>query len=158
MTDIVYDSLAAGIDMMIAATMFTMVVILLRGSNILLSYNTVQQTNANRVNYYKEYSMYDNKNGLSSADALSCIVYYKGEIEVVIKLTNGVQYYTKYSSSNNKYNYYKSTSNSPISYDELKTAIGSERVFSSRIYEDLSNTPSTSYKGGTITKIMLTEY
>ena len=70
MTDLIYDYITIGVDMIICAAVLAAVIVLLRGSVTLSQFSAMQQANADRVNYYKEYSIYDNTTGLSSADAI----------------------------------------------------------------------------------------
>ena len=58
MTDLVYDYLTMGVDMMISAAMLAAIVVLLRGSVVLSQYSATQQMNTDRINYYKQYNMY----------------------------------------------------------------------------------------------------
>lgn len=150
MTDLIYDYISTGVDMMIYAAILSTVIVLLRMSAVLTSYNANQNANAERVNYYKEYSMYDNTNNLSSADVLSAAVYYQYDLEVKIIIPSGHTYVTRPKSGGG---YYDVTDNTVIDYDTLKTALGSTHTWQAKLFENGNNTVSDYYTGGIISGI-----
>lgn len=154
MTDLIYDYISAGVDMMIYAAILSTVIVLLRMSAVLTAYNANQNANAERVNYYKEYSMYDNTNNLSSADVLSAAVYYQYDLEVKIVIPGGHTYATRPKQGGG---YYDVNANTVIDYDELKSALGSTHTWSAKLYENGSSTVNSEfYTGGIITGIEFT--
>lgn len=171
MTDMIYDFIANGVDMMITASIVAMVVIMLRGANILVQYNTAQQNTANQVNYYKEYSMYDEGEKLTSSDALSCISYYLGLVQVNIHITGRTGIGSNYTEDGliytardgNEYCYYykkdsETGMGTKLTYDEVRYVLQSNRLFDSVLHENNSNTPSVDgYMGGIITGISFTQ-
>ncbi len=168
MTDLIYDYISMGVDMMISAAFLTAVVILMRSSTVLSMYSAQQQATTDRLNYYREYSMYDCTDNLLSPDALSAISYYRYDMDVVIVIKGAggsTITVTNYLDNGgiHKYEgkYYKVVSGGfpeEINRDELVFLIGSTRKFSCMLYEDFTNTPSDDgYKGGVITGIKFTE-
>lgn len=168
MTDLIYDYISMGVDMMISAAILTAVVVLIRGSTILSAHSAQQQATTDRLNYYREYSMYDCTDNLLSPDALSAITYYRYDLDVVIVLKGSggsTVTITNYldNGSVHKYEgyYYKSVNGGTaqrISRDDLTFLIGSTRKFSCMLFEDFSSTGSTEgYQGGIITGLKFTE-
>lgn len=154
MTDLIYDYISAGVDMMIYAAILSTVIVLLRMSAVLTAYNANQNANAERVNYYKEYSMYDNTSNLSSADVLSAMVYYQYDIEIKVIIPGGHTYTTRPKQGGG---YYDVNDNKVISYDDLKAVLGSTHTWSAKLYENGKNTPNTDfYTGGVISGIQFT--
>lgn len=147
MTDLVYDYISMGVDMLVSAAILASVVILLRSSTVLTNYAAQQQATSDRLNYYKEYVAYDCTNDLLSPDVLSCIVYYRYDLDIVIIQGSNT---ISNERSTGKYK----CNGSYISYDDLVTCIGSNKKYKANIYEDGKSTASSSgYQGGTITGI-----
>lgn len=161
MTDLIYDMITLGVDMLISAVILTSVIILMRSSTMLSVYSANQQAVSDRMNYYKGYSMYDCTDDLMSPDVLSAAVYYKYDVDIAIVLSNG-QIWTNYIQSSTTHehtgSYYCSTTGvSPRTYDEITTAIGSTKKFSSMLIEDFGTGSTGGYRGGLITGIRFTE-
>ena len=157
MTDLVYDYITMGVDMIISAAVLASIVILLRGATVLSQYSAVQQENADRVNYYKEYNKYDNTNQLTSADAKSAILYYRYDIQILIKISGNV-YIKNDVKTGNIMGTTNGTTYSTISSDELSDPhstfyLNPMYTFSGKLFEDGKNTPSDYYNGGAITGI-----
>lgn len=167
MTDLVYDYITTGVDMIINAVILSAVVVLLRSTTLLNSYSANQQATSDRVNYYKEYNIYDNTQNLSSADVISSISFYKTSLDVVI---TGFDFDNSgvIDSIVNDHNtglYYKIVDGNKIgiTYDELRDLIKSTDLFSAVLYEDgemtqgYTGTPNlNSYDGGLVTGIKFT--
>ena len=161
MTDLIYDMITLGVDMLISAVILTAVIILMRSSTMLSVYSSEQQAISDRMNYYKEYSMYDCTDDLMSPDVLSSAVYYKYDVDIAIDLKNG-QIWTNYIQNSNTHehtgSYYCSTTGiSPMTYDDIVNAIGSTKKFKSVLIEDFGQASSSGYRGGLITGIRFTE-
>lgn len=161
MNDLVYDYITAGVDMIISAVILSGVVLLLRGTVILNQYSANQQATAERVSYYKEYSIYDNTSNLSSADVISALVYYKDNFSVVIDISgNG----SKLITWNQRLSRYELVSNGSItantkSEDTMKGWISSTLRFHGQIIEDGKGKPVKAqyYQGGAITGLYFTK-
>lgn len=160
MTDLIYDYITMGVDMIICAAVLAAVVVLLRGSVTLSQFSAMQQANADRVNYYKEYSIYDNTTGLSSADAISALQYYKNDLQVYVYFTTNSRSGNVIRCDNKTGKFYRSTNGggswTEVSSENLSTYIKSNYVFKCHIGEDgapLSGL-SDSYSGGVITSIV----
>ena len=159
MNDLIYDYITAGVDMLTTAVILSGVVLLLRGTTILNQYSANQQVTSQKVGYYKEYNIYDNVSGLSSADAISALIYYKDTIDVVVNIgSNQTIYWDK-----NSKKYIKASGSSVVSSttseDTMKSWINSTYLFKSQLCEDGAGNVSnpTNYKGGTITGIYFTK-
>lgn len=158
MTDIVYDYITTGIDMIVSSVIVAAVVVLLRSATIMTSYTSTQQEVADRLNYYKEYVAYDRTTDSLSPDVVSTMSYYKYDIDIVIQLKTGVIWtnYTGIGMHDHEGKYY--CNGTEKTYDDFVDAIGSTKTFSANLYEDFSDNPSTDgYKGGLITGIKFTE-
>lgn len=157
MTDLVYDYITMGVDMMISAAILAAVVILLRGSTLLSMYSAQQQSTTDRINYYKEYAMYDCTQGLLSPDVLSTMVYYKYDLDIVIQIDNII-----YTNDKKTGKYYMN--GTQITYDQLSHDIGTDKKFKSWLVEDFKksgNNPVLSqngYQGGVISGIKFVMY
>ena len=157
MTDLVYDYITMGVDMMISAAILAAVVILLRGSTLLSVYSAQQQSTTDRINYYKEYAMYDCTQGLLSPDVLSTIVYYKYDLDIVIQ--DDVNIYTNDKKTGK---YYKN--GTQITYDQLVQDIGTTKKFKAWLVEDFKKSGANpvlsqnGYQGGVISGIKFVRY
>lgn len=157
MTDLVYDYITMGVDMMISAAILAAVVILLRGSTLLSIYSAQQQSTTDRINYYKEYAMYDCTQGLLSPDVLSTMVYYKYDLDIVIQ--DGGIIYTNDKKTGK---YYKN--GTQITYDNLVHDIGTTKKFKSWLVEDFKKSGANpvlsqnGYQGGVISGIKFVKY
>lgn len=161
MTDLVYDYLTMGVDMMISAAMLTAVVILLRGSTILSQYSAAQQMNADRINYYKQYNMYDMTTGLTAADAKSALSYYRHTVTVYVWLDSTDTSYgkkcIKTDPKTGKYYYIDEDGQTEITYDDISNYIQSTMLFKCKLAEDNQSkvfNDNSTYKGGVITTII----
>ena len=161
MTDLVYDYLTMGVDMMISAAMLTAIVILLRGSTILSQYSAAQQMNTDRINYYKQYNMYDMTTGLTAADAKSALSYYRHTATVYVWLDSTTTSYGKKCIKNDpktgKYYYITKSGQTPITYDDISNYIQSTMLFKCKLAEDNQSkvfNDNSTYKGGVITTII----
>lgn len=157
MTDMVYDYITMGVDMMISAAILAAVVILLRGSTLLSIYSAQQQSTTDRINYYKEYAMYDCTQGLLSPDVLSTIVYYKYDLDIVIQDGNEI-----YTNDKKTGKYYKN--GAQITYDQLVQDIGTTKKFKAWLVEDFKKSGANpvlsqnGYQGGVISGIKFVRY
>lgn len=138
MTDLIYDYITMGIDMIVSASILAVIVILLRGASILSNQNAMQQANADKIDYYREYSMYDNTTNLSAAEVKSALAYYKNDLVIVIQHGGSTAY--------------KSTPNGTP--QGSVNAIGANYKYKAQIFEDNKSTPSEYYSGGIITGIL----
>lgn len=86
MTDLVYDYISMGVDMILAAAILSAIVVLLRSSVVLSSYQANIAANSDRINYYKQFNMYDCTDTLCSADIMSALIYYRYDLKIVIDL------------------------------------------------------------------------
>lgn len=161
MTDLVYDYLTMGVDMMISAAMLTAIVILLRGSTILSQYSAAQQMNTDRINYYKQYNMYDMTEGLTAADAKSALSYYRHTVTVYVWLESTDTSYGGKCIKNNpktgKYYYIEGLEETEITYDDISNYIQSTMLFKCKLAEDNQSKvfdDNSTYKGGVITTII----
>lgn len=160
MTDLIYDYISSGVDMLLNGVILSAVVVLLYSTTLLNSYSAAQQATSERVNYYREYNKYDNTSNLSMADALSALTYYAGDVEVIIKI-NATTWFgydnakKKYYVANGATKSYFATVNDLKQNNVIMNNATSS--FNSKVYEDLSNTASDYYQGGVITGITFTK-
>lgn len=152
MTDLVYDYITMGVDMILSSAILSAIVVMLYGSSALSHYSAMQQQNADSINYYMQYSMYDNTSGNSSSAVISALQYYKNDILVYV---NG-NYQVKTDPKTGKFQVKKSDGTwREASYDEFSTFIPSNTKYHAYICEDGVgiDQKSDSYKGGVITGI-----
>ena len=154
MTDMIYDYITMGVDLLINAVILAGIVLLLRNATILSQISATQQANADRINYYKEYAKFDCTTKLSSADVLSAMSYYKSD-HVIVTIGQGG---TKYVTQNGKW--YKTSASGqlvPSNMQEVSNALGADWAFKAYLFEDgWSGNGSLStqgYEGGTISGI-----
>lgn len=160
MNDLIYDYITAGVDMLISAVILSGVVLLLRGTVILNQYSANQQATAEKVTYYKEFSIYDNTNNLSSADVISALVYYKDELDVVISLNASCTDLVYYDKINKVYVHNNAGAISKsASEDVMKGWVNSTLTFKGQIIEDGGSKPAKPryYQGGAITGLYFTK-
>lgn len=161
MTDLVYDYITMGVDMIISAAMLASIVILLKGSNILSQYSAVQQMNTDKINYYKQYNMYDMTTGLTAADAKSALSYYRHTATVYVWLNPTGSSYGKTGirtdQKTGKYYYMDTSGETEIEYKDIPDYIDSTMLFNCKIAEDNQDklfSDDSTYSGGVITTII----
>lgn len=168
MTDVVYDFLTNGIDMMVTAAVLSVVVILLRSAVTLSSISNAQQANADRVNYYRSFNAYDNSE-LTGADVVGCILKFQGEVEVVVQrgsrfLVAGTDGTIKVYNSANGAVAYEISGDTKTS--KLQEFCGTSVTYKSVIFEDSGRSTkndnwnasgaSSYYQGGVLSGIRIT--
>ena len=92
MTDLIYDFVTTGIDLMLIGGVLSALIVMLRGSAQLTQVISAQHATTQEFDYYLQYHMYDNTEGLSSSDALSAIVGHRFDLFVFV-LADGKYYY-----------------------------------------------------------------
>lgn len=159
MTDLVYDHISMGVDMILTAAILAAVVTLLRSAVVLSSYQANIAANSDRMNYYKQYNMYDNTDTLCSADVLSALVYYRYDLSIVVNGADGV---TIISNNPSTGKFYRHEGGAAIecTVQEMSIILTAERTYSSKLFEDLidvtTGTPYEHYQGGLVTGIKFT--
>lgn len=84
MTDLIYDYITTGIDLMLIGGILSAFIIMLKGSSQLSQVISNQQATAQEYDYYLRYHSYDDTKGLSSSDALSAMIGFRYDLYVVI--------------------------------------------------------------------------
>lgn len=88
MTDLIYDYITTGVDMVISgAILSSIVMILYTSSRLSVELNNSQAT-AETLAYYMQFNQFDNKNVLAS-DVIGTIIKYSSELEVVVYDSDG---------------------------------------------------------------------
>lgn len=162
MTDLIYDYITMGVDLLIAAAIIAAVVILLRGTTLLNAYSANQQAASERINYYKEFNKYDCTENLVSADVISAMLYYRYNIEIVIIKDGSI--YTNKPTSGTKIDGKIYKDGSELTVNNFRNELVPNLIWKANLYED-SNNPSgngassgapsvNGYKGGVITGII----
>ena len=144
MTDIIYDFISTGVDLLLIGAVLSAMLVMLRGSNQLTKMISEQDATAQEFDYYLQYHAYDNQDGLATADALSAIAGYRFELYVCIK--DGSNYYVNdietgkyYKISDTivdkKVSQIKSmiSSGTKLTYKELTTAVTTGAKFKARL-------------------------
>lgn len=160
MTDLIYDYITQGVDLILAAAILSSVVILLRSATVLSATSANQTANSQRLGYYREYAKFDCKDDLTCADALSAIVYYRDSVQINFYPTAGNTTYVIQNDPTKDGKFFiKPDASHPayeIDYQTLKDECGKHvgANYKARLFEDNSTTPSTTgYQGGIITGI-----
>lgn len=83
MTDVIYDYISMGIDMLVSAAVLASVIILLRSSSILSNVTAMQQANSDRINYYRQFNAFDNKE-VNQADVVGLLLYYRNDMNIAV--------------------------------------------------------------------------
>lgn len=89
MTDVVYDYISMGVDMILTAAILSSIVVLLRSAVVLSAYQSTLQANSDRMNYYRQYNMYDCTENLCMADIQSTLIFYRYELDMTVHLSDG---------------------------------------------------------------------
>ena len=155
MTDLVYDYISMGVDMILTAAILSAIVVLLRSSTILSAYQANLQANSDRMNYYKQYNMYDNTHTLCTADIVSALLYYRYDLELVVRGSDGTLLITnKYGSNNIDGKFYDKDGHN-LSVSQIQSMLMADWTYSSKLVEDLKSTPdANNYEGGMITGLV----
>lgn len=83
MTDIIFEAVAMGVDSIVAGAVVSMIVTVLSLNGKLNAYTSLQETYADSVTYYRQYSKY-NCTTIGAPDALSALLYYDERIDIVL--------------------------------------------------------------------------
>lgn len=83
MTDVIFEAVALGVDSVISGSVVSMIVLVLTLSSKLNAYAAMQETYAQSITYYRQYSKYNNTE-VVSADALSALFYYDSNMDIFI--------------------------------------------------------------------------
>lgn len=83
MTDVIFEAVALGVDSIISGSIVSMIVLVLSLSSKLNNYASMQETYAQSITYYRQYSKYNNTTIISS-DALSALFYYDSNMDIYI--------------------------------------------------------------------------
>ncbi len=158
MTDLVYDYISTGVDMIITAAILSAIVVLLRSSVILSGYQARMQSNSDRMNYYKQYNMYDNTDGLCTADVISALTYYRYDLQIVIVDGTSSPENVLYHNDPNSGKFYRGTgTGTEVSLDDIQSTLRANWSFHGYLVEDLKSTPNTyNYEGGVVTGLKFT--
>lgn len=158
MTDMVYDYISMGVDMIVTAAVLATVVVILRSSVQLSSYQATLNANSDRVRYYRQYSKYDCTTNLAAADVVGAINYFNYDLEMVIEFKDGHTVYNDPATGTITSTYGGSH---PISITALTSSMNASSTFSAWLAEDGKDAPSyanrKSYQGGLITGIKFKE-
>lgn len=143
MTDIIYDFISTGVDLILIGGILSSLIIMLRGSAQLTTVISNQQATSTELDYYLQYHKYNDSKGMSSADALSAIVGYRSDMNVFIVTPNGSGgYRTFYNDpATGKYYYkdgyipsadqYNPTTGTVQTYDDIAKAFNSTWEYNS---------------------------
>ena len=90
MTDLIYDFISTGVDLLLISSVLAAMIVMLRGSTQLTQMISEQEITSQEFDYYLQFHAYDNQEGLSSADALSCMCGYRFDIWVCINTGSAI--------------------------------------------------------------------
>lgn len=143
MTDIIYDFISTGVDLILIGGILSSLIIMLRGSAQLTTVISNQQATSTELDYYLQYHKYNDAEGMSSADALSALVGYRADMNVFIVIPNGASGYTTVYNNPTTGKYYKKNSYRPsadtynptsgtlMTYDEVAKVLNSTWEYNS---------------------------
>lgn len=172
MTDIIYDFISTGVDLILIGGILSSLILMLRGSAQLTTVISNQQATSSELDYYLQYHKYNDSTGMSSADALSAIVGYRSDMNVFIVIpdpdnpTGG--YVTIYNNPSTG-KYYKKPSYvpsetpfsvvglTPITYDDVAKILNSTWNYNSYLCTSASKTfkKATFDRNTVVTAILL---
>ena len=154
MTDLVYDYISMGVDMILTAAVLSAVVVLLRSSVVLSAYQANLQANSDRMNYYKRFNMYDCTNTLCSADVLSALIYYRYDLQIVVVGSDGGVLVSNDTHTGKFYN----GLNAEMTIEQVQATLKANWTYSSNLVENGASQPTGEpYSGGLITGIKFTK-
>lgn len=121
MTDIIYDFISTGVDLILIGGILSSLIIMLRGSTQLTNVISNQQATSDELDYYLQYHKYNDSVGMSSADALSALVGYRSDLNVFIVIPSDdsdtpASWYTIYNNPATG-KYYKKHAYAPATQD-----------------------------------------
>ena len=154
MTDIIYDFITQGIDMMVVAAILASVVIMLRGTTIISQISADSAATSDRMNYYRQYNEYDNKD-VNGATVISALVRFRDTLQLEVAYSeSGVQKYIRNDANTGKF-YFQIENGTPveIKVENLSSYISSKDSYTAQLYEDGNITASEHFTGGYIYKI-----
>lgn len=164
MTDLIYDALTMGVDMIISAVILSSIVMLLSSTQQLNSIQAMQTANADMMNYYREYNQFDNTD-VNSSDVLGCILYYRGTLEVMI---NGYDSNERlYLDKDGKIWFWSDYTNESTKVEatdeKVRSFISVNRFYNAKLVEDSFGLSSETvvgshYQGGVITGIIFNQH
>lgn len=140
MTDLVYDFITTGVDLLLIGAVLAAMIVMMRGSTQLTQLISNQQTTTDEFDLYLKYHMYDNQDGLSTADAISAMVGYRFDLTVCIK--DGSTYYVNDPDTGKYYVISSSDGSDPYlgkSSAEIRTEYGAQKTYS-ELSSELSST------------------
>ena len=156
MTDLVYDFVSSGVDLLMASAILASIVILLRSTNQLSQISANQQMVSDRINYYREFNGYDN-NDVTGTDVVGAIVKYYQEFDIVVyTATSGnARIVVGKDGTIKEYNSSGAlTGTIAYSTGNLQAKIPSDYKYHAYIYENGSTSTSTYYEGGVLSGLM----
>ena len=165
MTDLVYDALTMGVDMIISAVILSSIITLLSSTIQLNSIQAMQTANADMMNYYKEYNQFD-RSCVNSSDVLGAVIYYRGTLELLIFGYDGDKLYV---ARDGKMFYWMDgedeSTKVECTEEKLREFISVNRFYDSRLVEDdyrvyeSAAIPPTAdfYQGGSITGLVFNQ-
>lgn len=84
MTDMIYDYITTGVDLLINAIILSGIIMLLYTSSSLAQTISTQEYATEKVKYYREYNIFDNRE-VSCSDVVGAVLYYRPSLSIVIK-------------------------------------------------------------------------
>ena len=90
MTDLVYDFITTGVDMVISAAILSSIVVMLYTSSALSVEITNTQATSQTLRYYAKFNQYDNE-VVSASDAIGAVIRYADDMPVVIMDDTGMR-------------------------------------------------------------------
>ena len=115
MTDLVYDFITTGVDMVISAAILSSIVVMLYTSSALSVEITNSQATSETLRYYAKFNQYDNE-AVSASDAIGAIIRYADDMPVVVMNDTGVRIVS--TTGDGRVFYYDSTTGTDIEIDK----------------------------------------
>lgn len=146
MTDIIYDFISTGVDLILIGGILSSLILMLRGSAQLTTVISNQQATSTELDYYLQYHKYNDSIGMSSADALSALVGYRADMNIFIAIpdsSSGSGFITLFNDpATGKYykkggyipytqNFPDTKNMEPITYDEVSKVLNSTWSYNS---------------------------
>lgn len=115
MTDLVYDFITTGVDMVISAAILSSIVVMLYTSSALSVEITNSQATVETLRYYAKFNQYDDV-VVSASDAIGAVVRYADDMPVIVMDETGIT--TVYTTGDGKVYYYDKSTGVTLEVDK----------------------------------------
>ena len=155
MTDLVYDFISSGVDLIMTAAVLASVIVLLRSTNQLSQVQADQQMVADRINYYREFNVYDSHD-VTGVDVVGAIIKYYKDFDMVVHLQDGGYLAIGRDGVIKRFNSagVEVLPRPAFEAGALQVIINTDYTYGAQIKEDNNGLPSDQYEGGLLSGLV----